>query len=240
MKIKLLYIVSVATLFVANFEVKAMEVRASEENEPAVIPAPQGTLKEREATGDFVLKGFRFNLGTDIAKTATLDKDGRVQVWEGTSGALLETLRDDYKNEGVRSLDFSPDFTMLIIETPTGKVKQSLATTLTEAEQLREIYSRATKQSQEPRYTSESEGAGALQAKEGILLRGTDFGGRKTATLDKDGQIQIWDTKSGVLLKSLGAGYNQMHEKIRSLDFSFNGDTLIIEDPYGTTRVSAV
>ncbi len=225
----LVYIFPLAVLFVTGFYVKAMEVSASKE-EPISIPIPKGTLQEREA--DFVLKGRDFT----GRKTATLDKDGRIQVWDTTSGALLTTLRESYKNEGVRYLDFSFDGTRLIIDARTGITKVTVATT----SELREKAEREIeKLAMEPRYTSESPGAGALEAKKAdIVLKGREFSGRKTATLDKDGKIQVWDTSSGVLLKTLSENYK--NEGVRYLDFSVNGDTLIIESPYVTTRVSAV
>ena len=63
-----------------------------------------------------------------------------------------------------------------------------------------------------------------MQKKEGVVLIGTNCGGSKSVTLGKDGQVRIWDTRSGVLLKPLGASYNKIDEKIRFLDFSLNRD----------------
>ena len=114
------YLFFLTAFFLSGFEGRAMEVTASKENEPVVMLAPEATLQQREA--DFVLKG----IDRSGRKTATLDKDGKVQVWDTSRGVLLKTLRGDYKNEQVWHLTFSPNGHILIIETPLMIVRTNV------------------------------------------------------------------------------------------------------------------
>ena len=43
----------------------------------------------------------------DGTETATLDKQGRVQIWDTVTGSLIETLTYSCKIDNVKSLEFS-------------------------------------------------------------------------------------------------------------------------------------
>jgi WD40 repeat protein len=221
---------TIALLPLALSLLSVNQVKTMEAAEPAAskatIPLPAGNLQERAS--DFVLAVRSF--GGD--KTATLDRDGRIQVWDTNTGALLKTLGESYKDLGGLGLAFTPAGTALIIETPTMTTKVVIAS-------LEELKKESEAQAlfKRPQLTKESPGAGALQEKSGIVLRGIDASGHKTATLDQEGVIQIWDTESGVLLKTLREFYKR--DRVRHLDFNVAGTVLIIETPTGTIKVSA-
>ncbi|MBA3751711.1 hypothetical protein H0X06_02855 [Candidatus Dependentiae bacterium] len=160
-------------------------------------------------------------------KIATLDEEGRIQVWNALDGTLLTTLRESYKNERVNYLSFSFDGTMLIIESPS--LIEKVIISREPARQSRDLFSSSPSQTPVSKEKLDDK-------KEKILLTSKNFDLTRTVTLDEEGRIEVWNTKDGTLLKRLAGSYK--NEKVRSIDFSFDGTTLIIESPGLKTRVT--
>ncbi len=117
--------------------------------------------------------------GRDLgySKTATLNENGEIRIWNTKTGALIKTLEGTYKNRIIVSLLICNSGHDLFIRTDTESFKVVIS----------------------------EKKLGGKQAD--IILTGYNSSHTKTATLDQSGWIQIWDTKTKELVHLLSTNY---------------------------------
>ncbi|MBA3751638.1 hypothetical protein H0X06_02440 [Candidatus Dependentiae bacterium] len=117
--------------------------------------------------------------GKDVGntKTATLNENGEILIWNTKTGALIKTLEGTYKDRKILSLYIGNNGHDLFVRTDT----ESFTVVISE---------------------KKLGGKGA-----DIILTGHDSTNTKTATLDQSGWIQVWDNKTKELLHILTTNY---------------------------------
>ncbi len=151
----------------------------------------------------------------DGAKIAIIDQYGDVSLWDGKTGKQLD--EEVARNlQGVTALGFNQDGTKVIVTTSTG-LREYTAIATASADALNAI-----EKSMRPRY---------------IMVKSQSADGTKIAIVDQNGDVSLWDGKTG---KQLDEEVARNLQRVTALGFNQDGSKVIVTTSKGPQEYTAI